>query len=115
MLCLAVLGLFLRMPSNRGGIKQDFSALHGRQAGALGIPLVPANEHADLAVAGVPGTKAKVARREIELLVVKRIIRNVHLAVDAEERAVGINDGSGIMVNSGASLLEKRGHDHDGI
>ena len=49
---------------------------------AFGIPLVPADEHADLAVARVEGVKAEVAGGEVVLLEIERIVGDVHLAVE---------------------------------
>ena len=69
LLARPVLGLLLGMPADRGRIEENLRPLQGRQAGRLGIPLVPADQDADLAVPGVPGAEAGVARGEIELLV----------------------------------------------
>jgi len=38
----------------------------------------------------------------------------VHLAVDAQERAVGVNDGSGVVIDAGGAFLKERGDD-DGL
>src|SRR2546430_5595563 len=75
------LGLFRGMPSDGSGIKQHVSALQCGDTGALGIPLVPANERSDPADIGIEGAVAKVAGSEVELFIVKRIVRNVHLSV----------------------------------
>src|SRR5215204_5015823 len=83
-LTLAMLGFFPRVPSNGGWIKDNFSALHGGQPGSFGIPLVPTDQHADLAIAGGPGSKAEVAGCEIEFFIEQRIIRNVHLTIDTQ-------------------------------
>src|ERR1051326_2049340 len=73
---------FLRgMPANRRGIKKNFRALQRCQPRAFRIPLIPTNEYSDLAVARIPRAKALIARREIELLIKERIIRNVHFPV----------------------------------
>ena len=53
-----------------------------------------------------------LARREVVLLVIERIVGDVHLAVDAEERAVGVDHGGRVVVHAGAALLEDR-HDED--
>src|ERR1035441_5869690 len=63
------------MPANGGGVEKNLGALqHGEPCG-LGIPLVPTDQHADLSVAGLPGTKAEVARSKVELLVIQRVAR----------------------------------------
>ena len=53
-----------------------------------------------------------VARREVVLLVEERVVRDVHLPVDAEQRAVGVDDGRRIPVNPRRLPLEQR-HDQD--
>jgi len=57
---------FLWVPADGGGVEKDFGALHGGEAGGFGIPLVPTDQDADLAVSGFPGAKAEVARGEIK-------------------------------------------------
>ena len=103
------------MPADGGGIKQNLRALHGGEAGGFGIPLVPANEHADFAEFRLPGAEAKIAGREIKFFVEQRVIGNVHLAIDAKERAIGIDDGGGVVVEAGGALLEERGDDDDAM
>ena len=79
----AELLLLRRMPADRGRIKQYLCALERRQSRALGIPLVPADQRADPACLRVEGAEAEIARGEVELLVIKRIVGDMHLAVDA--------------------------------
>jgi hypothetical protein len=37
----------------------------------------------------------------------------VHLAINAEQRTVGVNDGGGVVINSGGAFLEQRRDDDD--
>src|SRR5258708_3223062 len=82
MLICTVFLFFLGMPTDRCGIEQNFCALKSGESRALGIPLIPANQNSDLAVLCLPCPEPGVARREIKFLVVKRIVRNVHLPID---------------------------------
>src|SRR6185503_10627704 len=75
----AVLRLLVGMPADGGRIEEDGRALQGGEARALGIPLVPADEGADLALGRVDRAEAEVAGREVELLVERRVVRDVHL------------------------------------
>ena len=84
----------------------------GRQACGLGIPLIPADQHADPAVPRRKGLEAQVARGEVEFLVEERIVRNMHLAIFPEVRAVRIEHGGRIVVDSGGASLEQR-HNQD--
>src|SRR5256886_1803832 len=36
------------------------------------------------------------------------VVRDVHFAIDAEERTVGVNDRGGVVVNAGGAFLEQR-------
>ena len=94
------------MPANAGGIENDLRAAEGGDAGALRIPLVPANLHADFSVLGVEIREAEIAGREIKFFVVERVVGNVHFAVFAEEAAVGIEDRAGVVIDAGGAALE---------
>ncbi len=99
------------MPADGGRVEKNLRTLHRGEARGFGIPLIPADQHTDLAITRLPRFETKVAGREIEFLVEQRIIRNVHLAIDAEQRTVGINDRSGVVINAGRALLKQRGDD----
>ena len=92
--------------------KKNLRALHRGESRSLGVPLIPADQHADFAEAGLPRAKPQVARREVKLLVIERVVRNVNFAIHAEQRAVGIDDRGGIMINARAALLEQRDDQH---
>src|SRR5262249_24574231 len=106
--------LFGGMPANSCGVEKDFSTLHRGEARGFGRPLVPANEDADFAVASLPGAKAEVAGGEIKFFVIERVVRNVHLAVKPEKRAVGVNHDGRVVVEAGGALFEE-GSDDNGF
>src|SRR5205085_3233527 len=89
MLCLAILLLLRRVPSDGGGVKQHLRAVQGGEARPLGIPLVPTNQSADLAELRFAGAEAQIAGSEIKLFVIERIVGNMHLAVYALDPAIG--------------------------
>ncbi len=62
---------------------------------------------------GVERAEAEVAGREVELLVVERIVGDVHLAVDALHRPVGVDDHRGVVIDAGGAPLEQRADDDD--
>ena len=111
----AVFRLLGRMPADGRRIKQDLRTLHGGEPGAFGIPLVPADQHANLAELGVPRLEASVARREVELLVEERVVRDVHLPVDTEQFAISVDDNGGVVIEPTGTLFEERGDDHDTV
>src|SRR4051812_8452652 len=103
----AVHFLLARMPADGGGVEEDLGALKGGQSRALGIPSIPTDQHADLRVLRLPASETGVARREVELLVIKRIVGDVHLAVDAQDRSVRVDDGRRVVIQAGRALFEK--------
>src|SRR5690242_10545602 len=84
-----------RMPADRCRIKKNFGAEERGNARSFGIPLIPADQHADLCKLRIPHTKSiralvlalvrdvRITGSEIVLLVKKRIIRDVHLSIHA--------------------------------
>ena len=86
-----------------------------RQPGRFGIPLVPADADADAAELGAKALKAEIAGREIELFVVQRVVGNVHLAIEADLRAVGVEDDSRVVIDAGGASLEQRADDDDAM
>src|SRR5690349_17420849 len=101
------------MPSDGGGIEQHVGSLQSGNARAFGIPLVPADKRSDPANTGVESSIAEIPGSKVKLLVVKRVIWNVHLAVKAPELAIDVEDGGGIVVDPGSALFEQRSDQHD--
>src|SRR5882724_8659346 len=67
--------LFLtRMPADCRWIKENLCATQGSQPRCLRIPLVPAHADTDFAARSVPRPKSEIARREVKLFVIQRII-----------------------------------------
>ena len=108
----AVALFFVRVPADRGRVEKDGGALQRGQARAFRVPLVPADERADAAGAGVEGLEPHVAGREVELLIEGRVVGDVHLAVEAD--AVGpVEDDGAVVVEAGRALFEDGNHDRD--
>ena len=107
MLRRAELLLFRRMPADRCGIKNNLCAVQRRQARRFRIPLVPADADADLTLGCWPRLKSKIAWREVKLLVIQRIVRDMHLPVFAEQFSIRVNDCGGVVIEAGAAFLEK--------
>src|SRR4029077_3265433 len=108
----AELFFFAGMPADTRGIENHLSALESGQARTFGIPLIPTNLNADASISGIEIGEAEIAGREIKLFVVERIVGDVHLAVFAEERAVGIEDGASVVINASGPAFEE-GNDQD--
>src|SRR5215470_13753727 len=96
-----------RMPADRRWIKNNLRAAQRRQPRRFRIPLVPANAHAELAALCVPRLKAEITRREIKFLVIKRIVRNVHLTIFPKKFSVRVDDRGGVVINAGHAFFEK--------
>ena len=110
------------MPADGCWIKQYLRTKEGRDARGLGIPLVPANEHADRAVSRLPHLEAArrlrsvgvgVAGSEIVFLLEHRVVRDVHLAIHPEQRAVRVDDGGRVAVDAGPLAFIHRDDEHD--
>ena len=109
----AELGLLGGVPADRRGIEQDLRPLKGRQPGGFGIPLVPADQGPHAGERRVKRLETEVAGGEVVLLVVERVVGDVHLAITAAERAVGVEDDGRVVVNPRRAALEDRAdHDH---
>ena len=65
------------------------------------------------AVACVEAAKAEIARREVILFEVERIVGDVHLAILAEQRAVGVEDDRGVVIHARRPPFEHRADDDD--
>ena len=61
------------------------------------------------------GFEAEVAGGEVELFVVERVVGDVHLAVDAAERTIGVEDGGGVVVDAQSALFEERCNQDDAV
>src|SRR5262249_30407320 len=103
----------VRMPADAGGIEDDLRTAQRGHARAFRVPLIPADLYADFSVLGLEIREAKIAGCEVELLVVKRVVGNVHLAIFPEEAAVGVKHGAGVVIYAGCAALEKRSDDYD--
>src|SRR5690349_3368449 len=97
-LLLAVLLLLGWVPTDGGRIEQDVCTLQGREARAFGIPLVPAHQRANRADLRVEGAKTQIAGGEVELLVIRGIVGDVHLAIDALHLPVGVDDRGRVVI-----------------
>ena len=95
-----------------GRIEQDVGAGEHHGARRLRVPLVPADADADGAELGVPRLEARVAGAEVVLLLVAGPVGDVALAVDPEERAVGVGHRHAVEVVRPVAL-EERDRDDD--
>ena len=101
------LGLLRGMPSDGGRIEQNACALQRRNARTFRIPLVPANQRAEPSGGGIEGFESEVARREIKFFLVKRVVGDMHFAVDAAQNAVRIEDRCRVVIDAGGALFEE--------
>jgi len=109
----AVLGFFGGMPADGGGVEEDIGALEGGEAGAFGVPLIPADEDADAAKGGIEVAEAEVAGGEVELFEVEGVVGDVHLAIEPGDFAIGIEDGGGVVIEAAGAFLEEAGDEDD--
>ncbi len=97
-LTLLLIGSIAALIADGRWINEEVGTSQGHQTRALRIPLIPTNLHPKFAYRGCDGMKTEVAGSEIELLVICRIIWNMHLALHASDCAVFLKDDSCVVV-----------------
>src|SRR5579883_115224 len=100
------------MPADGCGIEEHVCALKSGNACAFRVPLVPADERADFAYRCIERFKAEIAGSEVELFVIERIVGDVHLAVQAADASIFLQNDRGIVVQSRRAAL-KEGSNND--
>ena len=108
-LTLLFVGGVVRVEAYCRRIDKQLGTLKCHKTCCLGVPLVPAYKDAKTSYAGVNGLETEVARGEVELLVVGRIVGDMHLTILAGNATIALKDDSGIMVQSCSTTLEERG------
>src|ERR1043166_4597033 len=79
---------FSRMPADRGRIEQHLGTEERRDARRLGIPLVPADQHADGRIARLPHLEAVGLARALAV-VIEVSITGSEVVLLVEQRIVG--------------------------
>src|SRR5207245_9724956 len=67
-LCGAEFSFFARVPADGRRIEEDIRTLQRREAGSLGIPLIPADQDAKAAVSTVEDSETEITRCKIIFL-----------------------------------------------
>ena len=114
-LSLLLLGSVATLVADGRGIDEQLRTGQGHHSGAFGIPLVPANLHAKAAYARVDGLEAEVTGREVEFLVVGRVVGDVHLAIFACDAAIALQNYGRIVVKARGATLKQGGDNHDAV
>src|SRR5262249_50413078 len=94
----AELRLVARQPTYRRRVTEHLRTAKRGEARGLGVPLVPAKERADDRRGRRTRDEPEIARREVELLVVLRVVRDVHLPVERELPPVRAEDDDAVVV-----------------
>ena len=105
--------ILFELPADRRRIEEDVRTEQRRRACGLGEPLIPADEHAESSRRRFMHLEAEIPGREVELLVVERIVRDVHLAIAPGELAGFVEDDGGVVVEAGRAALEERDDERD--
>src|SRR5205814_1391290 len=107
-----ILLLFRGMPADRSGIKKDVRPLQRRKTRALWIPLVPADQCAHTSELSIESLEPEVSGGEIVLLVIERIVRYVHFAVDAFDGSIRVDDGSCVVIEAARAFFKEGSDDN---
>ena len=105
-LSFSALSLLGWMPTDRRRIKKNVCALQSREAGSLGVPLVPTDQSSYATCRCIECLEAQVSRSEVELFVVEGIVGNMHFAIAASQRAVRVEYDCGVVINTGGPSFE---------
>ena len=101
-----------RLTSDRGRIEQDLSSLNSHTSCCFRKPLVPADADADGSKTCFKDFESRISRSEIEFFLIKMIVRDMGLAVNAKNGSVCINHGNGIKQALNISFIKAdRNHD----
>ena len=84
----AELVFLCRVPADGGGIKQHLAPCSAVSRAPSGYHWSQQTSVPTRPNARIDGLESKIAGREVELLVVERIVGDVHLAIDAGDAAV---------------------------
>ena len=117
--CVALTLLFFRVVKGvvayGCGINQQVCPLECHDARALGVPLVPAYHYTKSTERGLYRLKSDVTGGEIEILIVTRVIGDMHFTVFASYVPVALKDYSGVVVQSGLATFKERCDQHHAI
>ena len=80
--CFLLVGI-RAFPTDGSRVDEQFCALQSHETRSFRIPLIPAHLHAQHTHARRDRVEAEVAWSEVELLVIGRVIGDVHLAIFA--------------------------------
>src|SRR5690606_36367390 len=101
-----------RLGADGGGVEKQVRAPERHRPGRFGEPLVPADAYPDGAEARAPRLEPGVARVEVVLLLVAGSVRDVALAVDAEDVAGGVYHGQAVEVRLAGPFEERQRQHH---
>ena len=96
-----------RLISYRCGVDKHLGSLKGHHTGCFRIPLVPAYKHTKTSYGSLYGVESKITGGEIELLVICRIVGDVHLTVFACDRSIAVENYCCVVIQSWGTFLEE--------
>ena len=107
-------GALVELPADRRRVEEDLRARRARRAARPRGTTGPSTRASPMRASRAGDAReAEVAGREVELLVVERVVGDVHLAVEPGDAAVGVERHRGVVVEARGAPLEERRHDRD--
>src|SRR5208337_3397173 len=94
------------LPAYSRRIDEQFGPAKSHQPRSFRIPLVPADQYSQPANRCCNGAEPQVTRGEIVLLMIAWIVRDMHLAVPARQRAIPVKNHSRIVIQTRSAPLE---------
>ena len=93
-------------PTDGSRINQQFRSFQGHESGCFRIPLVPAYKHAKFTQRGLDRFEADISGSKIKLLIIGRIIGDMHLSVFSGYTAITVENDRRIMIQSRSTFFK---------
>ena len=93
--------------ADSGRIDKYLRTSQRHESCGFGIPLIPANQYAQTPHTGIDRLESHVAGREVELLVVARVVGDVHLAILAGNGTVLFEYYRCVMIQACGATFEE--------
>ena len=95
-------------------INQQFCSTQSHESSTLRVPLVPTHLHTQAPHRCMDRLETQITWSEIEFLVIRRVVRNMHLAIFACNRTILLKHHRRIVIQASGTTLKKRGDKNDG-
>jgi hypothetical protein len=97
----------VELSTDRRRVEKEFRAGECGRPRRLGKPLIPTDQHTEPPGFGLMGHEAEISRREMEFLVVERIVGDMHLPIATGDFSSAVQDDRRVVVEARGTTLEE--------